>query len=807
MKRRKSGEDHNICNANACFWWDMEFHNFKPKENSYSCGEIHQSFAIQDAHCAESEIGMQNRCHSTTESIPANKDLLIQSSSFFNWFHLFNAAGGKSNKVIKLEQPSMFQVLIKRHQILPFLRHRVLSSLLLLTFSILFPGFLSGFFWGLYISFVCFLYFFVSEPVNKNLPVHSSVVPNISEEFKEQEISRNKIHKGWMNELRGKYDSSTYHVNSAQTVLVRLDGNLLRISRPERAVLKHAFHTDPTLTNAEPTISSQSIYNLMGATVTLRPKRLARRRWWSRKYPIHIRLASRNSEISRFPLLRRSLSANEGIDFSKSALSSNADCGIIGHQLTGEKKEKLRSPGSVEAMHKKSMKRHSQENRSGHSHCMLCTESSEESSDESLFSDECENDRSKDLARGRSLYFFVRSAREKERWFHRLREACSKCSIGNATVEIPKTDVKEVLTDRRFSLPLSTMHSDSLKLSLEHFLYVSNRTQFNECIDEILKILREGNEKQTDSNVVYMDLGRNKWNPGKADTDSQLVMSVNALAARIFYDFCRNAYWCEQVQDKIQSKLATLHLPYFIETLELSNLDLGTTPPEIIAVHSPILDDWGLWIDFELKYRGKIHLTLETKVNLMRLKEGMHRNGVCGEINRVKIPMRVHHYSDSDLPESPESSADEDFGSKMDKTQIAKESAGKKLLNVVDKIASSNLFQGASEFPPVKKMMEGISSTRLLLNVDVIRLEGTMTINIPPPPSDRLWYAFRAPPELSIRSVPQVGERLVDMSTVSSWIENKLRLLLEKNLVCPNMDDLIVPVMSGNELLNGGYNC
>lgn len=44
------------------------------------------------------------------------------------------------------------------------------------------------------------------------------------------------------------------------------------------------------------------------------------------------------------------------------------------------------------------------------------------------------------------------------------------------------------------------------------------------------------------------------------------------------------------------------------------------------------------------------------------------------------------------------------------------------------------------------------------------------------------------------------------MSTVSDWIENKLRLLLEKNLVCPNMDDVVVPVMSGNELLKGGYN-
>lgn len=41
-------------------------------------------------------------------------------------------------------------------------------------------------------------------------------------------------------------------------------------------------------------------------------------------------------------------------------------------------------------------------------------------------------------------------------------------------------------------------------------------------------------------------------------------------------------------------------------------------------------------------------------------------------------------------------------------------------------------------------MMEGISSTRLLLNVDVTRLEGTMTVNIPPPPSDRLWLVFSA---------------------------------------------------------------
>lgn len=68
-------------------------------------------------------------------------------------------------------------------------------------------------------------------------------------------------------------------------------------------------------------------------------------------------------------------------------------------------------------------------------------------------------------------------------------------------------------------------------------------------------------------------------------------------------------------------------------------------------------------------------------------------------------------------------------------------------------------------------------------------------------------YGFRRPPIGSIRAVPQVGDRSVDMSTVSDWIESKLRLLIEKNLVCPNMDDIILPVMSGNDLLRkGAYN-
>ena len=67
-------------------------------------------------------------------------------------------------------------------------------------------------------------------------------------------------------------------------------------------------------------------------------------------------------------------------------------------------------------------------------------------------------------------------------------------------------------------------------------------------------------------------------------------------------------------------------------------------------------------------------------------------------------------------------------------------------------------------------------------------------------------YGFRKPPTVVIKAVPQVGDRSVELSPISEWIETRLKLLLEKNLVCPNMDDIVIPIMAGNEMFNFGYN-
>uniref|UniRef100_A0A0M3JGS9 Pecanex-like protein n=1 Tax=Anisakis simplex TaxID=6269 RepID=A0A0M3JGS9_ANISI len=89
------------------------------------------------------------------------------------------------------------------------------------------PGFFSGLLWGLYLSFLGFLYFFVSEPQQRRASVttHASAVMtsndiifSISEELQQRKTAKNIVYKGWMNELRERYDPATYHVNQCQTI-------------------------------------------------------------------------------------------------------------------------------------------------------------------------------------------------------------------------------------------------------------------------------------------------------------------------------------------------------------------------------------------------------------------------------------------------------------------------------------------------------------------------------------------------------------------------------------------------------------
>uniref|UniRef100_A0A8C5GEI3 Testis-expressed protein 2-like n=1 Tax=Gouania willdenowi TaxID=441366 RepID=A0A8C5GEI3_GOUWI len=272
---------------------------------------------------------------------------------------------------------------------------------------------------------------------------------------------------------------------------------------------------------------------------------------------------------------------------------------------------------------------------------------------------------------------------------------------------------------------------------------------------------------------------------------------LNSLVGRIFWDFLREKYWTDLVAHKIQKKLGKIKLPYFMNELTLTDLDMGACLPRVLSTSKPTLDRRGLWLELELEYTSCLQMTLETKMNLCKLGKDVEDEknidlSVCNCLLTVCVIQEL---------------------SPLILCRHTGGSASKKFLRFVDKIAKSKYFQKATENEYIRKKIAEVSNMPLLLCVEVLELSGCLVINIPPPPTDRIWYSFRVPPRLDLHVRPMLGEREVTFTHVTEWIEKKLQHEFQKLLVMPNMDDLYLPLMTsaldlygkGNQLLKDDF--
>lgn len=60
-----------------------------------------------------------------------------------------------------------------------------------------------------------------------------------------------------------------------------------------------------------------------------------------------------------------------------------------------------------------------------------------------------------------------------------------------------------------------------------------------------------------------------------------------------------------------------------MEDVVIKNINLGHTPPLVHRVSQPMLDERGIWLDMDVTYEGHCHITVTTKLNLLRLKRPM----------------------------------------------------------------------------------------------------------------------------------------------------------------------------------------
>ncbi|XP_032472160.1 testis-expressed protein 2 isoform X1 [Phocoena sinus] len=615
------------------------------------------------------------------------------------------------------------------------------------------PQYVSGLFLGIGLGFmtaVCMIWFFTPPSAHKYHRLHKNLQhwnPR-SLDIKEPEIL-----KGWMNEIYN-YDPETYHATLTHSVFVRLEGGTVRLSKPNKNISRRASYNE---TKPEVTYVSQKIYDLSDSKIYLVPKSLARKRIWNKKYPICIELGRQDDFMSK----------------AQTDKETSEEKPPAERELGGEDPKKPTHP--------------QEGTRSGQ--------------------------------RDQILYLFGRTGREKEEWFRRFILA-SKLKLetrkppgvsGSKPGVLPShsrhNSPSGHLTHSRSSSKGSVEEimpqpkQKELAGSVRQKMLLDYRVYMARCVPQENRSPQRSPAQSAESSPTA---GKKLPEVPPSEEEEQEAW-VNALLGRMFWDFLGEKYWSDLVSKKIQMKLSKIKLPYFMNELTLTELDMGVAVPKILQAFKPYVDHQGLWIDLEMSYNGSFLMTLETKMNLTKLgKEPLVEALKVGEIGKEGCRPRAFCLADSDEESSSAGSSDEDDAPEPgagDKPLLpgAEGYVGghrtSKIMRFVDKITKSKYFQKATETEFIKKKIEEVSNTPLLLTVEVQECRGTLAVNIPPPPTDRIWYGFRKPPHIELKARPKLGEREVTLVHVTDWIEKKLEQEFQKVFVMPNMDDVYIPIM------------
>jgi len=77
-------------------------------------------------------------------------------------------------------------------------------------------------------------------------------------------------------------------------------------------------------------------------------------------------------------------------------------------------------------------------------------------------------------------------------------------------------------------------------------------------------------------------------------------------------------------------------------------------------------------------------------------------------------------------------------------------------------------------FTETKNAFRDMVNTPVGVVLEVKSVVGTFVINIPPPPTDRIWYGFRSNPDVEIIAKPKVGNMNLNLTHLTDWIGNKI---------------------------------
>jgi hypothetical protein len=295
------------------------------------------------------------------------------------------------------------------------------------------------------------------------------------------------------------------------------------------------------------------------------------------------------------------------------------------------------------------------------------------------------------------------------------------------------------------------------------------------------------------------------------------------VSARIFWDVWHEERWKKWIVSRIERKLVRIKTPRFLDPLQLTDIAIGESMPVINRLsEGPYLKVDGVWVFFDVEYEGEFVMTIKTRLKLGQWRKGEEEEKGT-ELKAMKHQSRVSHsqaavmfqQSSGVYPDEDDSETGSEEGEdKLMKPTVSTASAShsspepqqpssvqrkkrrgarlrKVVSNITKRVANNRLVRRAAE-----RAVEKAANVPLELTVEVRKLKGVVAVNIPPPPSDTIWYGFKSTPKLELVARPKLGKRAVTFSQITHWIERKLCSLVDEKLTLPNMEDLVVPVLN-----------
>uniref|UniRef100_A0A1B6CIT3 SMP-LTD domain-containing protein n=2 Tax=Clastoptera arizonana TaxID=38151 RepID=A0A1B6CIT3_9HEMI len=573
-------------------------------------------------------------------------------------------------------------------------------------------------------------------------------------------------YEGWMNHFTKEYKPEKYHISLTKSVHIRLVGSKLSLAYPRNKVAKRAMWNE-----AKPIMQFNSIHtmDIFDCKVSLLPHGLIHRRRWSKKYPICIklkptsnlgvRIRSKDQATVEDDNFKVDLN-EEYITFESNKVEESDEC---------EKPTQISEEDALSCLVTDSDYIDSK---------LLETSFYVEAKEEEENNDDSDEEFVKvpmiELVDNR-LYLFARTDHEKEIWFRRFRTA----------VTYPGDNEN---------------NGDKIQEALNSQQEKENKER------EYLEFLHRLAQREPPSLPSVKQSNSKSSSKIKGLSISPDLMWLNLFYGRILYDVLKDCSHLSKIQEKIQRKMSAIKLPFFMEQLVISHIDFGKNIPIMQHSSEPTINNQGVWVDLDIIYEGGFKMTVDTKFNLMKLKAPNSGNEMPSD-SPTNSPIKTENKPNpgtpklavfnSDIEDSAESSSEEPDLSKLQPAYSGNSPAASgRYMRFFHSVTQSTYFQHVTDYRVIRNMMEGLSNKNITLIVEVQGLVGTLVLNLPPPPTNRLWYGFRSNPSIWISATPKFGETTVTLLNITRFIEKKLCKEFEKLLVIPNMDDLIIPIMS-----------